>query len=269
MRHLRAFTNDSKIIKEWEDYLPFVQRIINSKVHVTTGVSPAQILFGSQFDLDRVILNEPEDISNEISISTYVQDMLKKQRVAIEVAERHQRAHTQQHLADRPTDPDYFPPGSYVLLEYAPSEQVPHKLATPRRGPYRVISNIGNSYDVMDLTTFKQRTVHLKHLRPFYYDPSKVNPREVANSDRQLFDIYKIHKHKGDFSKGLSKVKFRVEWEGSPDPSTYTWEPWTHLRSTEAVHDYLRAKGLSRYIPKAYRPTDTPDPTYWSEPPSI
>jgi transposase InsO family protein len=106
MRHLRAFTNDSKIIKEWEDYLPFVQRIINSKVHSTTGVSPAHLLFGYQFDLDRTILTEQEDVSKEISLATYVQDMLKKQRIAIEVAERHQRTHTALHLGEQTSQPD-------------------------------------------------------------------------------------------------------------------------------------------------------------------
>ena len=55
-RHLRAFTFDSTNLHAYKLCLPFVQRIINSEVHSSTGASPASLLFGNQLNLDRGIL---------------------------------------------------------------------------------------------------------------------------------------------------------------------------------------------------------------------
>ena len=41
MRHLRAFIYHKRLKQHWYKYLPFVQRIINTTIHSTTGVSPA------------------------------------------------------------------------------------------------------------------------------------------------------------------------------------------------------------------------------------
>ena len=47
---------ESLDIDKYKDCLPFVQRIINSSVHTSTGVSPAELLFGNRFNLSRGIL---------------------------------------------------------------------------------------------------------------------------------------------------------------------------------------------------------------------
>jgi transposase InsO family protein len=53
MRHLRAIIFDSKIINSWSKGLPIVQRIMNTQVHSSLGVSPAQLLFGNALRVDR------------------------------------------------------------------------------------------------------------------------------------------------------------------------------------------------------------------------
>jgi uncharacterized protein YaiI (UPF0178 family) len=251
MRHLRAFILDSKIINEWEDYLPLVMRIINSKVHHTTGVAPAHLLFGYQFDLDRSIIN-PNIVPSEITLNQFVLDMQSKQQKAIEVAESHLRAHDKSHLSSNSLPSTVFPPDSYVLLDYAESEAIPHKLAPKRRGPYRVIRSVGNQYDILDLGTFKPLSVHVKRLRPYHYDKHETDPRQVASQDKQMFDVLKIHKHKGSKTK-ISTLKFLVEWRFFPDPDTYTWEPWSPLRSNAVLHQYLRDNKLGNLIPKQFR----------------
>ena len=55
-RHLRAFAFHSTNLEAYKLCLPFVQRIINSSVHSSTGASPASLLFGNQLNLDRGIL---------------------------------------------------------------------------------------------------------------------------------------------------------------------------------------------------------------------
>ena len=56
LRHLRAIIFDTRIVSEWSKYLPLVQRIMNSQVHESIGVSPASIVFGNSITLDRGLL---------------------------------------------------------------------------------------------------------------------------------------------------------------------------------------------------------------------
>ena len=51
-RHLTAIVHDRKILEQWSQMLPLVQRIMNSQVHQSIGVSPTQLLFGNAVDMD-------------------------------------------------------------------------------------------------------------------------------------------------------------------------------------------------------------------------
>ena len=54
-RQIRAFTFDKATTDDYQEILPFVQRILNSSVNERMKVSPAQLLFGNALDLDRGI----------------------------------------------------------------------------------------------------------------------------------------------------------------------------------------------------------------------
>ena len=56
IRHIRGFVYDSKAPKEWDNVIPFVQRILNSEVVSSHGFSPADIVFGKAINLDRSVL---------------------------------------------------------------------------------------------------------------------------------------------------------------------------------------------------------------------
>jgi transposase InsO family protein len=60
-RRLRAFTFHSTNLEAYKLCLPFMQRIINSSVHSSTGASPASLLFGNQLNLARGILVKVPD----------------------------------------------------------------------------------------------------------------------------------------------------------------------------------------------------------------
>ena len=63
-----------------------------------------------------------------------------------------------------------FPIGTYVLSRY--SDRPPTRLHTKWQGPYRVISYEGAEYVLANLITHKERSVHIKNLKVFNYDPS-------------------------------------------------------------------------------------------------
>ena len=76
-RHLRAFTFDTVDLNAYKLCLPFVQRIINSSVHASTGASPANLLFGNQLNLDRgILIKVPEETQLPTRASKVIADML-------------------------------------------------------------------------------------------------------------------------------------------------------------------------------------------------
>jgi transposase InsO family protein len=57
MRHLRAMIFHDRVYSNWStDQLPLVMRIMNSEEKVSTGVSPAELLFGNTVNLGRQLL---------------------------------------------------------------------------------------------------------------------------------------------------------------------------------------------------------------------
>ena len=49
-RHLTAIVQDHKVIGQWSPMVPLVQRIMNSQVHQSIGVSPLQLMYGNAVD---------------------------------------------------------------------------------------------------------------------------------------------------------------------------------------------------------------------------
>ena len=88
MRYLRALLFDKNIYTEWATYLPLVQRIINSEVHSSTGVSPAQIIYGNFLTLDRGVYHAPSatDVQPCRTLSAHMANLLLIQKNIIDIA---------------------------------------------------------------------------------------------------------------------------------------------------------------------------------------
>jgi cleavage and polyadenylation specificity factor subunit 1 len=101
LRHLRNIIFDKRVMANWSVYLPLVQRIINSAVHSSLGVSPAQILFANAIDLDRNIFPDAKEFSisyANLTLSQYAADLITAQDIIIKVAQDHQLAKDEKHL---------------------------------------------------------------------------------------------------------------------------------------------------------------------------
>ena len=64
-------------------------------------------------------------------------------------------------------------------------------------GPLQVQNRIGDIYILKNLLTGKLFDTHISALRPLYYDPFRVIPREVAMQNAQEFFMERILAHKG------------------------------------------------------------------------
>jgi hypothetical protein len=254
-KHLRALVFERNVLNDWSECLPLVRRLMNSSVHSAIGVAPATLLFGNSINLDRNLVHQvvPQGAYRENQrYADFVDNMIKRQNALIDSALQAQRDKDVLHiqLANSVAD-TVFPADSYVLQRYErDGHRPPHKLNTTLRGPHKVVAyHRGRSkYTVRNMTNNKLEDFHEQHLQPFYYDPARVNPMEVAARDKQQYVVQEIRGHRGNprFSK---KMTFEVKWAGYDETS---WEPWDNVKTTHQLHVYLANQGLQRLIPKQY-----------------
>jgi len=169
-RHLRAILFHKNVHYDWSIFLPLVQRILNTEVHSSTGVSPAQLVFGNSIDLDRGLF-QPKHISEEkeASLSDWTAKLLNYQSRALTIARQTQSAKDDRHLAAAPdTQLTEYPDNSYVLVEYI--DKPPSKLHPRLQGPYRVISHIGSKSSLQNLVMYIIFDSHVSRIRPYLYD---------------------------------------------------------------------------------------------------
>ena len=256
-RYIRSMAYEKNARDCWSDYLPFAQRICNSEVVSSLGVSPAQIMFGNAVDLDRGILtpNEPMPEHSHGDMSDYVAGLVEAQRKAIAVAKEVQGVKDSKHMGSAVSRPiTEFAVGSYVTTSYPAGLKggPPSKLMTQRKGPLQVVSKKGSFYTLMDLVEHKTITVHIDHLEEFRYDKAHVDPAVVAAKDTLEFFVESVldHEPKLHPTKNRKDLEFLISWRGYPGQDS--WVPWRNLTKNEFVHEYCRQNHMKSLIDKRY-----------------
>ena len=245
MRHLRAIIFDKRMGSKWGDYLPLVQRIMNSSVHRSIGVTPASLLFGNALDLDRrIFIDNVPGACPKTKLSKWTADMLQNQSTLIKVALQHLTYKDEVHMQKlEGIEKTSFPIDSYVLV-YDESERDGQqtKLLPTLKGPYRVVNKKqnGNIYTLQNLVTNTLKDYNIHSLRPFTQEENNPKPvLDIAVSDTLDMAIpRRILEHRGNPKKRKSMAS-KVLWKFRDDDE-YTWEPWLNIRFNEVLIDYLR-----------------------------
>ena len=90
MRHLRNLIFDRRVYNTWSQNLPFVQRIINTMPHTSTGLSPAEIITPCLNLQRRIVIDQEmevyEAVQQSCSFPDWVNEMLNRQAFLIEKA---------------------------------------------------------------------------------------------------------------------------------------------------------------------------------------
>jgi hypothetical protein len=260
MRHLRAILYDQKHAKDWSDNLPFVQRIINSQIHRSTGTRPAEILFGTSINLDQQIFKKSPGVIEQ-DLSTWIQAKLECQQNIIKNAqeilqrtEAHQIANKLRKNASTKATTSGFQIGDLVLVTpvieagYTRPETKTNMIL---KGPMRVVHVKQDTYTIQHLTSGKQQVVHLKRLRPFQYDPEFVNPENESMKETGEYIVEKVVKCRGDRKGKRKDLEFLIHWQGYDNPKDYTWEPWSSAwaRNSKMI-EFLRANQMASLISK-------------------
>lgn len=248
-RHITAYTFDRATTENYKEILPFVQRILNSTVNDRMKVSPAKLMYGNAIDIDSNILLPRDEIDIDLQHVSYsTEKMLTMQDELIKITARLLKESDDIHNAAQSPDVTNYPPDSFVLVQQRTTPAT--RMHTLWQGPLRVISNDLAEYTLMDLVTQKEKKYHLSQMKPFEFDPTKVDPTDIARRDYLEFFVEEILDMEGNI-RTLSTLKFHVKWLNYPHDSN-TWEPWKHLRKAEKLHEFLIQKNLKHLIPKEF-----------------
>jgi hypothetical protein len=269
-RHLRALLYDNRTTSRWSEELPLVQLILNTKVHHTTGVAPASLVFGGMVDLNRGMFpslpSPTASFDPPVSYSEYLQDLQAAQQQLIVRAAKHQRGREESIQGrKRARVATEFAKGSFVLMSY-PDNRRPNKLSVSHRGPFKVLGTIPSSdgttpaeYRLFDSSTQKEICAAVHLLRPFHYDPQYTNPETAALADKDVYIVESILNHKPktlDILKTPKKrLQFLVKYTGQ---EVAEWNTWANLRTNVKLHEYLRHIGKSIMIPNRFPSEDSP-----------
>jgi len=272
VHYIRGFLFDKGLHNPFRIYLPFVQRIMNSEVISSIGVSAAQCLFGNAIDLDRGILT-PHEISeshDHSSMTEFVKDLIKVQKAILKYAASVQEGVNSEHLLQRTGklqgEPTHFAKGTHVLMSYenALTGSAPNKLMMNLKGPLKVVSNVGANYELLDMVTGRPVKAHVSRLREFKYNSQLVKPIDIAIKDSAGTQIVEsVIGHRGFTGSGtqklVSNLELNVRYTGDLLP---TWQPWKNFYNNEVAHAYMnRIPYLKRILNKSYQePDPEPDP---------
>ena len=75
-----------------------------------------------------------------------------------------------------------------------------------KHGPYKVVSNIGTRYTLLDLITSTRMHFYIR-LHPFLYDQENLDPNEIAMRDKEEYVVEKILDH-----DGKPKLKYSMKF---------------------------------------------------------
>ncbi len=256
-RHLVNYCQDNRIRNHWTRALPAVQYIINSTKNQQTGYTPFELLFGPaindrQFNLNPVL-------QENMAETEFTEWFSKQQQIHANILEQAielQKSLDEQHIQELTLVPTSYEIGTYVLVAYPDSGinsgRPPNKLMPIRKGPMKIIEREGDAYTILDLVTRRPETVHISRIFPFIYDSTRVDPENIALRDREEFEVERILDDTIDVSLSTRHWQFQVLWKGY-DISEASWVSWNTLKDVGVLHEYLRLKGLSQYIPLSHR----------------
>ena len=250
-RHLRALTYENTSLENYKESLPFVQRILNANYSDRLKISSSQLLFGNMLKLDRgIFLPKEEQTSPVKSLSQYASKLIKMQTNLLQASAKELLRTDNLHQSfTEQFQHKEFTPDSYVLVHYR-SGAPPSRLHTFWRGPMRVVSGKNSRYTLVDLVTHQEKVYHTSDMKPFIFDPAITDPLDVARRDHMEYFVETILDMKGDI-KRRSSLEFLVKWLNY-DEKYNSWTPYSHLRDTQQLHDYLISKDLRRLIPKKF-----------------
>ena len=250
----------------WVDYLPIVQRILNSTEFGKLGSTPAELLFGSNVNLDRHFLTSPRPTKVE-KVAKWLDDFLVKHEKRAEEARQYENKRIKQQLNREMKRPNekltVFAVNDRILVDWPKNALTgalskPNRLNTPRRGPFIVVrKNDNNTYDVIHAATKLPETFSIWEMHPYKQTDTNDEDR-VARADNDMVVITSVRRHRFVTNNHIMK---HLQLEVTFGNGTPIWQTYDTLKRVEMVHEYLRKHRLGYLLAKAFRPEEETKPS--------
>jgi len=259
LRHLRCLVCDFDAQKEWREFIPLVQFMLNATVHSATGVSPYAMLYGDhvlprKFTPSSILERNKqtnEDDDNTPSIRTgrqYVEQLSERiktlqdeARVQQEAVDFRRSERLQKKLEKMGNAARKVPQvGDFVLLR--PITGRKGKIEPNYEGPFKVIGHDSDSVYLLQSLVNPEQQIKAHYERVLYCvlqgDGEEVEQEAIrlAKKDSGEEEVEAVLDHTG-FTK--RDIKFKILWKGY-DESHATWEPWSNVADAHAVNAHVQ-----------------------------
>ena len=248
--HLRRLVHDERLVSKWASDI--VLPLINHALATTPnselgGLTPAELKFGT---LDFQHFRMPQQLVPGHHYGDFVKQLDKNLSTVRSISSAHQLSLREKRQKDT-TIRNTFQQNDLILWNPREHENSfrSSKLAPKLLGPYIVQDQLGNDITCRHLRMNTNHVFHSSRVTPYI---GNINDAEdLALLDKDEYVIEAIISHRGNWNH-LKSMQFMVKWSGYSTAEN-TWEPWSSLRRTIQLHDYLRLKNLSKYIPIAFK----------------
>jgi hypothetical protein len=252
---LRCLILETKLNNDWDLLCHVAKRIINSRIHSSIGIAPADLVFGGRIDLQRGSLF-PYAMPQWADGDVYMHELIEKQALMLKQAVKVQAARDKERLKDN----DYntktvFPLNSYVLVK--PEVPSDNKLTAPWLGPYQITKHFerreGDVYRCLHLATNREFDFRVDRLKVFLYNDEDVL-HNTALLDKQQYEVETVLRHRFKGAQTGKNLEVEIKWLGYTEPQ---WQPYgtgsATLSEVGIVHEYLRQHNLHKLIPTRFR----------------
>ena len=248
--HLRRLVHDERLVTKWASDI--VLPLINHALATTPnselgGLTPAELKFGT---LDFQHFRMPQELVPGHHYGDFVQQLDRNLSTVRSISCAYQLSLREKRQKDT-TIRNTFQQNDLILWNPREHENSfrSSKLAPKLLGPYIVQDQLGNDITCRHLRMNTNHVFHSSRVTPYI---GNINDAEdLALLDKDEYVIEAIISHRGNWNH-LKSMQFMVKWSGYSTAEN-TWEPWSSLRRSIQLHDYLRLKNLSKYIPIAFK----------------
>ena len=222
----------------WEQYLPLVQRILNSQTTAATGYSPHHMIFGTATTRDLKVLEAPPlDIASIRDPHKYLRELDNTLNIVFKSGLTSLEDTVIHNYLKQPVSNVSYKVGDYVLMPNHRARTLAlGKFSPPLIGPLRVVKNFNNDfYQLLDIVQDEPAFAHGCDLRSFNC-PNDQRALEIAASDYDELIIRSVKQHIGDPDK-LGQLYFEVTF--NDDQTITTLLPYREVKYVQIVRDYI------------------------------
>jgi hypothetical protein len=252
IRHARNIAYEMRKADSWDEEILKIQAIMNEKKSEATGLTPNQIIFAGQVDLNAGRLYPQPTEKQLSSMSKYMKTQIEFQDKLMNMAEEQQHKTNAAHLANSEDTEIQHHTGEYIVVRHE-NGQAPTKLSVRWHGPYRITEVTkrpqGTVYTCYSPKDGKIADYHASVVQAHPCQTDLEAVRSSVLDDDKNYIIENILEHKIVTVNNKPMLNLRIKWHGYKEPE------WTglniSLKRNLAVIEYLEANSLESFkLPK-------------------